>query len=239
MNSSSATLETLQPFQAGCPWYDEIQRFGDANIKWCEERVCAFINEPVNAWSNLAYIAVGLWILTRNRQFGIMTLLVGIFSFIFHATNFYLTQIFDYLGMYLVVAQLLTMNLVRLSKIKVTQFYPVFLGLIAFMLVLLQAMRMAGYPYQLIVLLGVVLIIWTEFRCKDRYASKSLPAAVFFFALGVTTLLLDKTRVVCDPKNIFLQGHSYWHLFSALSIGCIYLHYERILNKAPFSRLKT
>ena len=33
----------------GCPWH-ALAEFGQANVKWCEQRLCAWVNEPANAW---------------------------------------------------------------------------------------------------------------------------------------------------------------------------------------------
>ena len=41
---------------AMCPWSD----YAPATIAFCERRLCAWIVEPSNAWSNVAYVLVGL-----------------------------------------------------------------------------------------------------------------------------------------------------------------------------------
>jgi len=97
------------PSAAGpeCPWY-ALAELGPPNIKWCEERLCAWINEPANAWSNLAFVIVALMIswLARGRpaasdtlrRFAPTVALVGVCSFVFHASNTYVTQLLDYVA---------------------------------------------------------------------------------------------------------------------------------------------
>src|SRR5205823_851454 len=51
--------DDMNPFGPGCPWWDLHERFGEPNVKWCEERLCAMANEPANTWSNLGYLVVG------------------------------------------------------------------------------------------------------------------------------------------------------------------------------------
>ena len=99
-----------------CPWQG-LAAYGPPNVKWCEERLCAWINEPANAWSNLAYIFVGLFIYfftdLRTRRgtsagsslglewFPPTIIAVGVCSGIYHASNTYITQMLDFFGMYL------------------------------------------------------------------------------------------------------------------------------------------
>mmetsp|Transcript_24993 Transcript_24993/g.78268 ORF Transcript_24993/g.78268 Transcript_24993/m.78268 type:complete len:246 (-) Transcript_24993:84-821(-) len=75
-----------------------------APIDWCEENyaVSPFIAEFHNAWTNLAYIAVGLWVLLRPRGGGpfvaaaaISTILTGATSLGFHVTLSWIWQKLD------------------------------------------------------------------------------------------------------------------------------------------------
>ena len=78
---------------ASCPW----SHYAPASISFCEERICAWIVEPSGAWSNLAYVVVGIVILLRSRRamrtfravdaVGVVALLIGFCSFAFHATG--------------------------------------------------------------------------------------------------------------------------------------------------------
>ena len=46
----------------GCPWY-ELSELRLPNFDWCEAQRCSYVVEPANAWSNLAYVIVGLVLL--------------------------------------------------------------------------------------------------------------------------------------------------------------------------------
>ena len=52
-------METLD-----CPW----SNWAPATISFCEERLCAWVVEPSNAWSNLAFVAGGAVMLWQSRN---------------------------------------------------------------------------------------------------------------------------------------------------------------------------
>ena len=100
-----------------CPWSD----YAPATIAFCERRLCAWVVEPSNAWSNVAYVLVGVWILWRRRArpatsltaTGVGAVLLGLGSFSFHATGIRLFEVVDVSGMYLISGLALTFALQR------------------------------------------------------------------------------------------------------------------------------
>jgi hypothetical protein len=225
-------------FQPGCPWWGLRATWGEPNIKWCEATLCAWVNEPANAWSNLAYLAVGLWCAWRWRatgnlsmgRFAWTTSLVGVFSFAFHATNNFATQLLDFIGMYVLVFLLVALNLYRMGLLPRAWVSRVHVGLTVGCTLAIPVMRSLRIPYQLVVLLAVLVIIATEFY-MSRWAThrrefyRDFSWAVGFMALATACSIADVTRVWCDPDNHWLQGHAVWHLSSALSLLFAARHY--------------
>src|SRR6476659_1787457 len=88
-----------------CPWAE----LPPATIAFCERRLCALVAEPSNAWSNLAYLAAGLYLIGRSVRrrggpvvaIGVASVLVGLGSFAFHATGTRLGEVLDVSAMYL------------------------------------------------------------------------------------------------------------------------------------------
>ena len=100
-----------------CSW----QNYPPPTIEFCEARTCGLVAEPANAWSNLAYILVGLYLLSQTRKpeasnlwpGGLTAILVGICSFVFHAYPTFNTEYLDLFAMYLFGTYLLSINLYR------------------------------------------------------------------------------------------------------------------------------
>jgi hypothetical protein len=232
----------LPPSAAGpdCPWH-AIAGFGPPNIKWCEERLCAWVNEPANAWSNLAFVLVALIVVAAARQrplasaplrwFAPTVALVGAASFVFHASNTYLTQLLDFLAMYLFCGLLLGINAARLGWLAPPRVpAAVFVGAAALTGVTAVIVRWQA-PIQLIVLALIAGILVGEALCQRRTRPRprlrGFWLAVALLAAALACSLLDATRRWCVPDDHVLQGHAAWHVLSALSLLAAFFHYRQ------------
>ena len=73
------------PLPPGCPW----SGFTPPNVNWCEAERCAAIVNPSDAWSNLLYLLLGLWMWRVARRehradlarFGPASVAIAVFSF--------------------------------------------------------------------------------------------------------------------------------------------------------------
>lgn len=225
-----------------CPWSHLEQSFGPANVKWCEERLCAFINEPANAWSNLLFILVGLFIIYKgfkakpsplgkfNFIFGLIVTFMGTASFVFHATNNYLTQIFDFIGMYFYIYFLFCLSLYHFKKISVRTAINLFWGCVTLSTALIPASRYIHFPYQAIVGFAAVTVALLQIRgwvSDKNYPKKELIFCLGFFILGAVFSYLDISRTVCHPENHFIQGHALWHLCCGFGCWFSYLVFSK------------
>jgi hypothetical protein len=229
------------PSAAGpeCPWY-ALSELGPPNIKWCEQRLCAWVNEPANAWSNLAFVIAALVIASWSRsglessalrRFAPAVALVGVGSFVFHASNTYVTQLFDFLGMYLFCGMLLGINAARLGwlaprRVSAAVFAGA-LGLTAFTAVIVRWQA----PIQLIVLGLIAGILVSESLCHRRAQPRPqlrwFAAAVALLGAALVCSVLDATRRWCVPEDHVFQGHAAWHVLSAASLLASFVHYRQ------------
>src|SRR4051812_24434555 len=105
----------VPPHPAGSPW----SGWTLPDIKHCEANLAGWISAPANTWSNLAYFAVGAWILGRSkgrgplsaRGLGAVSLAVGATSFLFHMSYTFAGQFLDYAGMFLLTGWALARGL--------------------------------------------------------------------------------------------------------------------------------
>ncbi|HYO59669.1 ceramidase domain-containing protein [Archangium sp.] len=209
-------------------------------MKWCETTLCAWVNEPANAWSNLAYLAVALWCAwrwhaTSSRamgRFAWTTLLVGVFSFTYHATNNFGTQLLDFIGMYVLAFLLVALNLHRVGWLLSKQVGRAHVGLTAGSTLLVPVMRHVRFPYQVVVLGAVLVIVGTEVhlsrKAGRRESYRDFWLAVGLLAAGAVCSVADVTRVWCEPDNHWLQGHAAWHGLSALALLFAARHHARL-----------
>jgi hypothetical protein len=236
----------LNPHPPNCPWHAAAEQVGAPNIKWCETSLCGWISEPSNTWSNVLYLVLGLVVYLQCRRsmhlelrwMGPAMMVMGLLSGLYHASNNYVTQWLDFLGMFLLIDWFLVINLRRNGWIAVGHSLRSFAAIFSVSLLLVHAMYLLHGPFQVLVALTSVAVIATEFTAR-RHVAERVPLRYFGFglalmALAQTASLADLTRALCDPDNHFVQGHAAWHLLSAIALFCSVQHYRQLpYEKVP------
>jgi hypothetical protein len=216
-------------------------------VDWCELERCAWIVEPANTWSNLAYVVVGLLLLALARRdaspllraFGPAAIVVGLASGIYHASTTFVLQILDFFGMYVFCFLLLTVNLRRLGWLAPEDTWRRFAQLVLATTALTVGVDFLEVPIQGIVLVLILAIVGSEialYRRAGPYDVRFFVLAVALLSAGAVFSALDLSRIWCDPAHPFLQGHAIWHLLSAAALLPAYLHdrqFEDALLAAP------
>jgi len=222
----------------GCPWY-ELAELRPPNVDWCELERCAWVVEPANTWSNLAYVGVGIALLWLARDaasrevrfFGPAALIVGVSSGIYHASTTFVLQVLDFLAMYVFCFLLLTVNARRAGWLRAEAWPARFAQLVVGTTLLTVAVDFLEVPIQGLVFLLILAIVGSELWLRRR---EPAGASFGFFLLAMALIagaavfsLLDVTRTWCDPRHPFLQGHAIWHVLSAASLFAAWLHYRQ------------
>lgn len=200
-----------------------------AVMTFCETSQCGWVAQPGNAWSSLAFVlvAVGLW-RKEAPDFALVSLLVGLGSFAYHATNAYLLEMADLVTMFglgsLMVAK--TIGRARYWTRRIVWLVALSLGGVATIVTWVDID--AGNT-----LFGVLLVVavFLEVRAwrKQRHRElRWLLAAGACFGLGYVFWNLDYYRIVCHPDKALLNGHALWHCATAVALGFTARFYERL-----------
>lgn len=210
-----------------CPWAE----FAPATISFCEARLCAVIAEPANAFTSLSKTLVGIWLIPRCWRRGqtrlwaivVAALLQGPLGFALHATGSLWGEALDVSGMFLISATLLNFALARRFGWSTPKLISRWLSL-----VLLSVMALLLVPRSGIAVFSAQVVTWLALELWPRAPQSAEARRWFFwmigcFAAGFGFWLLDKTRLVCDPHNHFLNGHAIWHLATS---ACLALFFE-------------
>ena len=228
------------PHGPSCPWYPITESQGAPNIKWCEETLCQWISEPANTWSNLGYMIVAVYILYygiknnhnfKLKQFGPIIFFMGAMSFFYHQSNFYGSQILDFVGMFLFVGWAKGMNLIRMGKLKDKHLIPFNLIVAGIYTIIMHIMYLTGVKFQMLVLISAFIIIGTEIAAQRirktdiKWFAASMGILVVAFGFSIS----DGQRIWCDPTQHgwFSQGHALWHWTAAIAMFTIYKHYSQ------------
>lgn len=231
------------PHPKQCFWYEAAQKYGAPDIKYCEETICSIISEPANTWSNLAIILVGIFITFHTKSikeknlnlFGPMVIVLGGVSFLYHMSNNFLTQYFDFIGMYAVLGLTLFINLVRVNVLKKEKLIKYYLLSYLPFTVIVLIFRFFHIPIQLTIatiILITLILEFIDFKSNPKTLNdyKVLSYALILFGTAFIFQAIDIKRLYCDSGNHFIQPHALWHVFNALGMGVLYFYYLRVFN---------
>ncbi len=227
-----SSLFEVVPLSPDCFW----GKFDPPTIQFCENNLCGVITQPANTWSNLAYIFIGIYLLIKkpaSRITGWVAILIGISSFLYHASFTFLMQYFDLSSMFLYSAFFLTTNLCRIGIIKADQQTNAMFSIVLISMLLLYFFRMTGIPIfamQILTAVGIEIYIFRKNSFSANYKFILIALALFLIAFGVWWL--DLLKIFCNSDNHYFQGHAIWHLFTAFSIYYIdKFYFELSLSK--------
>ena len=232
-------LLAADPLPPGCPW----SGWTPPNVNWCEEELCSWVVNPADTWSNVAYLAFGLLMIVGARAersdtlalFAPASILVGVFSLVYHASYTYFFQFFDFVGMFIFCFAVITANAVRLRWIEPSGTLRFYVVGVAGLSALVPIVSKTQVPIQFLVLLLALVILGQEFAAFRRQRPSDPPThrLLFFAGLGLLGLALaaslaDLTRTWCEPTNHWLQGHALWHVLSAGALYLLFRFYRQL-----------
>lgn len=214
-----------------CAW----SKWAPATLRFCEAHVCDWIVAPAETWSNLLYLIVGFYLLSKSTRtpgvsglanvetrFGIYAVVVGVFSSLFHASYTYVFETADLAAMNLLGAEMVIQGLRRLGWLKGRS--PVVIAAILFGGGLMMLLGTVGTDRLLVFAAFVVIVLWLESlvyvrarRVGSVGGYRALGHSIGLFAVAYLFWILDHTGLVCVPDRHWFSGHAAWHVVNA---GC-------------------
>ncbi|VEU19808.1 DEKNAAC100842 [Brettanomyces naardenensis] len=246
----SAARRAISPFEYGDPLSAEgFWGPPTSTIDWCEENyvISSYAAEIINTVTNLIYVyfAFNLLLSTIRNKHGPIFLvvslglfIVGVGSWLFHATLWYEFQLLDELPMvyftWIPFAYVLTVEVEnRTAK------YLIYLGVVSSM-ILFTIIYMFIYQNPVLheVIYGCLnlVLIYRTIVLTNRYvtdkAFKRFMFRLLLFSLSEVSLaflawnldtvycssLIELRRLVGLPLGIFLELHGLWHILVGLGI---------------------
>lgn len=213
-----------------------------STINFCETNSSNVISQPLNTWTNLAYIFVGailLFVVKREKVpflkiFAFLPILIGIFSFSLHATNTFWGGSLDLASMFLFSSLLLTNNLNRLGVVKHNKFVLWYVLInISFLLPHFLSIFILGKDlgtqfFGLQLSMVIVSEIYLIFHEKYKTEIHDLLISLTLFGIAVSIWLFDYFKVWCDEDSFHvINGHGIWHILTALSFVPLYFYYHQ------------
>jgi hypothetical protein len=218
-------------------------------VEYCEfNHPHRFFHQPINTYSNLAYLFSGIFILLLARQdqkqlpnqtsdrlagFPLLSVLMGccfvylsVGSAFFHASLTYIGQRVDMNATYSIMLTLMGITLYHLAyriTLSPSQQRLAVLFLVVliglFLKIALLVPSSRLVPSLILLLNAGMLIHYFQFRQQRSLGLLLLSLVLIIAAIVIRTL--DVRKVGCDPYSFF-QGHALWHVLTALSSFCSY-----------------
>jgi hypothetical protein len=212
----------------------------------------AVFRTRANTWSNMFYVAVGLYAIVlgaydaRRRipagggylvstpamgmLFGSACCYLGFGSGLFHASLSYRGQQLDVAAMYSPAVALIALNIGRwLPKFKGRPTWPALCALAVVASALLYVYKWSMSSGTVLPGLIIVVLIFgvlDHIQKRKQLATRWLVAAGGMLVLSALCRGLDIQGRFFPTGDAWLQGHSFWHLFTSLALICTYFYYR-------------
>ena len=213
---------------------------------WCEApRWTQPIAEPVNAFSNIAFLIGGLFILrlllrkdnhpnliTNNKDityfYAFVMMAMGVGSFLFHSTVTFVGQWIDVMTMYfstLFYIGYLLWRKYNWQKKKFFLFYFVSNVILGLTIYYTPATR--RYLFGITIAITAFLTLYVRNSVSMKTQMKFLWISLAALGVAFISWNLDRTKIVCDP-TYWINGHAIWHLLCAASA---YYYYRYLYSE--------
>ena len=218
-----------------CPWR-ELAELGQLD-KVCEANLCAWVVEPGNTASNLAYLLVGIWLLSRSRNgnhahwFGYLAIAIALGSSIYHATNLSWGRMADWASIYGITGVMTALNLRRWRGIGTSVQVGIALSMPALMIGIVSLTPDWALTVLLVAMPCCYIEGWLAYKHRSQILWRQYLLAWSLGATAVVAWALDDTERLCEPSRHWLSGHAVWHVLSAGFLLQMGLFYRQFTNQ--------
>lgn len=212
----------------------------EPTIRFCEDNLAGFIAQPANSYSSLLISLVGILVLIRKRSplsewLGWSAIIVGVTSFVYHASFTFGGQLLD-LGSMFLLASFLLVAALRRHRLSRPQIGTILVVGTLVPLIVTAIFRTVGGFNVGIPLFALLLLmsIYYEFKTAraERRPLRLYGWAFVVFIGGWIIWWLDFSQVWCQPASFhFLNGHAIWHLANAVAIALLDVYYGESVKK--------
>ncbi|MGI0493317.1 ceramidase domain-containing protein [Alkalinema pantanalense CENA528] len=241
LGDSTIALSLPQLLTVLCPWH----QFQHPAPQFCEAHVCAWIMEPANAWSSLAYSLVGIGLCVRHPDkanpdqskgfveiLGPIGILLGLASFAYHAAYTPSAQFLDLLSMFLLSNWVLVLNCTRSGMIPIHGIPWMWLGgVLGSTLFLGISLQWGRTIFGLELAATIVAEIYLYLKGKTA-SYQDFWIIITLFAAAFLMWSFDLYRITCNPDLHWLQGHAIWHILTAVCLVFIDRFYRQIFSSS-------
>lgn len=195
-------------------------------VEYCEKASNSLIARPGYFLSNFVYIFIGIYLLRKRgklaKVFGLLSILIGVFSGIYDASSLFYAQVLDLSMMAVFILYLIALNIKKLnlfSDIKI-----VILTVILQSIYMMCVIFIQGQSGRILFGIFVLMVILSEYSFKKKNKNalvNNFIIAFILFTAGFIIWIFDATQLLCSPYSL-VNGRGIYHILTALSILFLY-----------------
>ncbi len=199
----------------------------------CELIGGGMLAQPVNALTSLAFWAVGLLIIrwafaVKGREravrgvFGLLLILTGLGSFLFHGTQGQGSQFVHDASFLVAIWFVASTNIARACRSDSVLGWVVFaIGSIVFT----AAVAGSAAVTNTLMVLAVVALVASDVALRSRFSVRRwwYGASLVASIAGLAMFVIGRTgSPACNPESLW-QGHGAWHVLGAVALGAYFV----------------
>ncbi|MGA1842042.1 MAG: ceramidase domain-containing protein [bacterium] len=217
---------------------------------YCETLRSGLVKQPANTWSDLAFVIVGLSLLViigkENHDSGAVNamlsggwiaslycwviIFMGPGSMYFHASMVNWAGFIDSTSMFLLLTFIIGYDLYQVTSGEVFSWLSWVIALAVLTLALILVIVIPEVATYIFIgfavstgIFDLILHLASNLKRKWRWY-------ITFFAVfggAVVIWILSGTGMpLCSPDAVFLQGHAWWHILSAIAMIFLFLYFR-------------
>jgi channel protein (hemolysin III family) len=208
----------LEPAKVASDYKPCSGSWHEAELEGCSQGLLKIPQQPVNTYTNLAYLAAGLWMQLSLGTgpafvFALTMMYLCLGSTLYHATSTGWAGMLDVTGIYTVFSSTLIYALAALIGQGGDPLVPAAMFVAAGGTAFFLSKRRHSMQWVIALLLGsTYLLLILRMAITHSWSPLiHVGVSVGLFAVGFTSWVLDQRRRFPLPR----WGHGVWHLFTA------------------------
>lgn len=215
-----------------CPW----SQYPPGNFPLCEEKLCEWIKQPLNTYTNIAFLIFATYLIylfykkqsAHGLGFALCAIFIGAASFMAHASGTKFFGVLDFAAIFTAFSLYAAKNMIYTKTVQTKNVLIVFLVFFIPATVILFSFT---FLREIIFATFVIGLLISENRILKAQGKPFLTSSnkklLTVFGIAVVCLGLDAGKIICDPQNHWFQMHAIWHICNAASIYLLARHLDQ------------
>lgn len=184
-------------------------------------RLEEWIRQPINFWSSIIYLIIGLYLYQvaqtfHERFWSLLCVILGLSSHLAHGSFTQLAMSADFASIITLMVFPVLMHKEEMRRKWISTLSVIFTYILVFCI-----MFFLGKILKILLSLMIFsVVLFYHFRFLKSFLNRPyFKKSLVLLLSGFIFFVLDENKIFCSPESFF-QLHSLWHLLTAFSLYC-------------------